>query len=89
MSKITSKSINRQKLDWLFNQPLDVQLEIASQHMKIVQLVVNSIIEEEVIGLAGEKYQRNKPHGGIYNRWGSNPGSLKICLLYTSPSPRD
>ena len=78
MSKITSKSINRQKLDWLFNQPLDVQLEIASQHMKIVQLVVNSIIEEEVIGLAGEKYQRNKPHGGIYNRWGSNPGSLKI-----------
>ena len=39
MSKVNAKNINRQKLDWLFEQPINVQLE--------------------------------------------------ICLLYTSPSPRD
>lgn len=78
MSKFTSKSINRQKLDWLFQQPLDIQLEVVSQHMEIVRIVINSILEGEVSKLAGEKYDRNKPNGGRYDRWGSNPGSVKI-----------
>jgi len=78
MSKITSNTINRQKLDWLFNQPLNVQLEVMSQHMEIVRLVLNSIIEGEVSQLAGEHYSRLKPNNGRYNRWGTNPGSVKV-----------
>ena len=78
MSKVNAKSINRQKLNWLFEQPLNVQLEIVSQHMEIVRIVINSILEGEVSKLAGEKYDRNKPNGGRYDRWGVNPGSVKI-----------
>lgn len=78
MSKVKAKSINRQKLDWLFEQPLNIQLEVVSQHMEIVRIVINSILEGEVSKLAGEKYDRNKPNGGRYDRWGSNPGSIKI-----------
>ena len=78
MSKVNAKNINRQKLDWLFEQPINVQLEIVSQHMEIVRIVINSILEGEVSKLAGEKYNRNKPNGGRYDRWGINPGSVKI-----------
>jgi len=53
-------------------------MKIASQHMEIVRIVINSILEGEVSKLAGEKYERNKPNGGRYDRWGSNPGSVKI-----------
>ena len=78
MSKVSTKSINHQKLDWLFEQPLNVQLEVVSQHMEIVRIVINSILEGEVAKLAGEKYSRNKPNGGRYDRWGANPGSVKV-----------
>lgn len=78
MSKVSTKTINRQKLDWLFKQPLNVKLEVMSQHMEIVRIVINSILEGEVVKLTGEKYTRNKPNGGRYDRWGSNPGSVKI-----------
>ena len=78
MSKVNAKSINRQKLNWLIEQPLNVQLEIVSQHMEIVRIVINSILEGEVSKLAGERYDRNKPNGGRYDRWGVNPGSIKI-----------
>lgn len=78
MSKVSTKNINRQKLDWLFEQPLNVQLEVVSQHMEIVRIVINSILEGEVAKLAGEKYSRKKPNGGRYDRWGVNPGSVKV-----------
>ncbi|MFK7979305.1 MAG: IS256 family transposase [Saprospiraceae bacterium] len=78
MSKVSTKNINRQKLDWLFEQPLNVQLEVVSQHMEIVRIVINSILEGEVVKLAGEKYSRTKPNGGRYDRWGANPGSVKV-----------
>ena len=78
MSKITTTQVNNQKIDWLIAQPIEVQLSIVSQHMQIVQLVLNSILESEVSQLTGEKYSRNRPHSGRYNRWGSNPGSIKI-----------
>lgn len=78
MSKITTTQVNNQKIDWLIAQPIEVQLSIVSQHMQIVQLVLNSILEGEVSQLTGEKYSRNRPHSGRYNRWGSNPGSIKI-----------
>jgi transposase-like protein len=78
MSKVTPIGINRQKIEWLIEQPIDVQLSVATHHMQIVQLVLNSIMEGEVASLTGGKYSRDKPHAGRYDRWGSNPGSIKV-----------
>lgn len=35
-------------------------------------------MEERVMTLAGECYQRNKPHQGCYRCWSRNPGSVQI-----------
>ncbi len=78
MSKIKPNSIDRQKMDWLFSQPMDIQLSIAQQHFEIVRIVLNSILEGSVCELAGEKYRRNSPHGDRYQRWGFNPGSIRV-----------
>jgi transposase-like protein len=78
MSKIKPNSINRQKMDWLFSQPIDIQLSIARQHFEIVRIVLNSILEGSVCELAGEKYKRSGPHGNRYQRWGFNPGSIRV-----------
>ncbi len=78
MSKIKGNKINRQKLDWLLSQSLDIQLEIATQHLEIIRIVINSILEGLVSNYTGEKYQRNGSEEGRYQRWGFNPGSVKI-----------
>jgi len=41
-------------------------------------LLAEEIMAEEVKLLAGTPYSRNKPHGGRYSRWGSNPGSVRL-----------
>jgi len=78
MSKINGNKINRQKLDWLMSQPLDIQLDVATQHLEIIRIVINSILEGLVSNYTGEKYQRNGSEEGRYQRWGFNPGSVKI-----------
>ncbi len=35
-------------------------------------------MDEEVQALAGARYSREKPCGGRYSRWGTNPGSIQI-----------
>lgn len=75
---IKSSKINREKLDWLINQPLNTKVELVSQHMEIVKIIINSIIEEEVVQYTGEKYSHQKPNDGKYSRWGYNPGSVKV-----------
>ena len=47
-------------------------------HLEISRMLINDILEDEVIQYAGQKYQRDKPHGGQYSRWGYNPGSVKL-----------
>jgi len=78
MSKTTGNKINRQKLDWLMSQSLDTQIEIATQHLEIIRIVLNSVLEGLVSGYTGEKYQRDGIEDGRYQRWGFNPGSVKI-----------
>ena len=78
MSKTTRNKINRQKIDWLMSQPLDIQLDIATQHLEIIRIVLNSILEGLVSTYTGEKYKRNGSDQGRYQRWGFNPGSVKI-----------
>jgi len=70
--------LDRADLTWLNGQPLEVKLDIMQNHLIICRLIANQIMEEEVIGLAGQRYSRDKPHGGRYSRWASNPGSIRV-----------
>ena len=75
---IHPKEINHQKLSWLLEQPIDVKISILSQHLEIVRLLINEILEEDVKRLTGAPYDRSRPHDGRYQRWGYNPGSVKV-----------
>jgi putative transposase len=71
-------TITRNNLHWLFEQPIDVKVNLLEQHLSICQLVINQILEEEVCSLSGERYCHDKPRGGHYSRYGFNPGSARI-----------
>lgn len=73
-----SKEINRENLSWVLAQPIDTKLELLKHHMELSRFLINGILDEEVIVLAGERYKHSKPHDGRYTRWGYNPGSVKI-----------
>ena len=45
----------------------------------MARLLAGELLEEEVECLAGERYSRDKPHGGRFCRWGSNSGSIRIA----------
>ena len=60
-------------------QPLDVKLQLIQHHAMMARLLASELLEEEVECLAGERYSRDKPHGGRFCRWGSNPGSIRIA----------
>ncbi len=73
-----STTISRDNFTWLFEQPLDIKVNMLQQHLSICQLVINQILEEEVKYLSGERYSHDKPHEGQYSRYGFNPGSVNI-----------
>ena len=73
-----STTISRDNFTWLFEQPLDIKVNMLQQHLSICQLVINQILEEEVKHLSGERYSHDKPHEGQYSRYGFNPGSVNI-----------
>jgi transposase-like protein len=73
-----STKISREKLSWLFEQPLDIKVSMLTQHLSICQMIINQILEEEVNSLAGSRYSHDKPNSGLYSRYGFNPGSVRI-----------
>jgi putative transposase len=75
---IKSTTINRQGVDWIMEQPMEVQLSIVANHLDICKAVINSLLQTAVKEQAGEKYCRIKPAQGNYSRWGFNPGSVRI-----------
>ena len=75
---IKPTKISRQKLNWLLEQPLDVKMQMLGHHMQLCRLLINELLDEEVCQYTGQPYQRDKPHGRRYQRWGYNPGSVKI-----------
>lgn len=75
---VKSSKVSREKVEWLLNQPLAIQLGIAQQHLDICKIVINSLMESNIEQLCGERYSRDKPHDGRYHRWGYNPGSVKM-----------
>ena len=75
---IKSTTINRQGVEWILEQPMEVQLSIVTNHLDICKAVINSLLQTAVHQQAGPKYCRIKPAEGNYSRWGFNPGSVRI-----------
>jgi len=57
---------------------LDMKLQLVQHHAQMAYLLAQEIMEDETASLTGQKYHRDKPLGGRYSRWGSNPGSIRI-----------
>jgi transposase-like protein len=62
----------------LMTAGLEMKLHLVQHHAQMAFLLAQEIMEDESASLTGEKYKRNKPFGGRYSRWGSNPGSIRI-----------
>lgn len=62
----------------VLDRGLDVKLHLLQHHAEMARLLAREIMDDEVVRLAGERYSREKPHGGRYSRWGSNPGSIAV-----------
>lgn len=77
--KVKTTGINRKKISWLLEQDLDVKITALQHHLDISRMLVNDILEDEVNQHTGAWYSREKPHGGRYSRWGTNPGSVKLA----------
>jgi len=73
-----STKISREKLSWLFEQPIDIKVSLLTQHLSICQLIINQILEEEVSMLSGSRYSHDKPNLGVFSRYGYNPGSVRV-----------
>lgn len=69
-----NSEINKENLEWLINQPIEMQYQLFQNFVDIAKVHYNQMMEEELRMKAGEKYERGKR----YNRWGSNPGSIRI-----------
>lgn len=78
MEKIPQQELKRKKLSWLLSESIDTQFEILQHHFEIIRLLINEILDNEVESLCGQRYSHKKPHEGRYQRWGYNPGSVKI-----------
>jgi len=68
--------IKKENLQWVIEQPIDVQLSLLNHHLDLCKLLINYILEQNVLSFTGERY-KNDP-GRRYWRWGFNPGSVKL-----------
>jgi len=75
---IKSTTISRQGVEWILEQPLEVQLSIVANHLDICKAVINSLLQTATEQQTGPRYCRVKPHAGNYSRWGFNAGSVRI-----------
>jgi putative transposase len=69
-----NSEINKESLQWLINQPIEIQYEMFRNFVDIAKMHYNQLVAEELRDKAGEKYERGKR----YSRWGQNPGSIRI-----------
>lgn len=66
--------MSKENLEWYLNQPMDLKYQLFQNFVDMAKLHYNQLMEEELKEKAGEKYERGKR----YNRWGNNPGSIRI-----------
>jgi transposase-like protein len=69
-----NSEMNKENLEWLLDQSIEMQYQLFQNFVDIAKLHYNQLVEEEMKTKAGEKYERGKR----YNRWGNNPGSIRI-----------
>ncbi|MCH8121917.1 MAG: transposase [Bacteroidetes bacterium] len=62
----------------LMQAGLEMKLHMVQHHARLAYLLATEILRNEMMYLTGEKYERDKPFGGRYRRWGTNPGSVRI-----------
>jgi len=60
--KIRPTGINHNKLKWLFEQPVDIKLEMLGHHLELCRL-----LDEEMTRLSGDRYSHQKLHNGRYS----------------------
>jgi len=73
----TTEASRSETLREALDGPIDTKLRLIQHHAKMARLLAEQILDEEVEGLAGDRYSR-KGHGNPFRRWGSNPGSIRI-----------
>jgi putative transposase len=80
MCQVTTEQSGKQQpdLEWYFEQPLVTRLTILSNYLELALIMFNELIQDEVTSLAGKRYSHEKPHEGRYQRWGRNPGSIRL-----------
>ena len=76
--KLDKEELKGKTLSWALGQGIDTKIALLQHYQHLGCLLAEEIMAEEVRSLAGAHYSRNKPHGGRYSRWGSNPGSVKL-----------
>lgn len=69
-----NSEIKKENLQWLINQPVELQYELFKNFVELAKMHYNQLTEEEIKQKAGDKYERQKD----YSRWGTNPGSIRI-----------
>jgi transposase-like protein len=62
----------------VLDEPIDTKLQLLKHHADMARLLAEEILEEDVEALAGERHSRNCPSGKSLQRWGYNPGSIRI-----------
>ena len=55
---------------------LDMKLHLVQHHAHMAYLLAGELLNDELVYLTGQKHERDKPLGGQYLRWGTNPGSM-------------
>jgi putative transposase len=74
VSEMKNSKMQNENLEWMLSQPIEMQYQLFQNFVDVAELHYNQLMEEELRLKAGEKYERGKR----YNRWGKNPGSIRI-----------
>ena len=62
----------------LMQSGLDMKLHMVQHHAQMAYLLAGELLNEELEYLTGQRHERDKPLGGRFRRWGTNPGSVRI-----------
>ncbi|MFB6230560.1 MAG: transposase [Salinibacter sp.] len=73
----SEKTVPRPLRDVL-DEPIDTKLQLLKHHADMARLLAEEILEEDVEALAGKHHSRDRPCGKHLQRWGYNPGSIRI-----------
>lgn len=70
--------VQREKLIWFYDQPVDLKFEILFNHLEMSRLMANQIMEEIVQEKTGQRYEHAFDGEKKYYRHGYNPSSIKL-----------